>query len=248
MSISEKLGSMFSSSSDGPTWREGTRPNHQYSDGEISNIIEMALNSDLENLQRFVAQNSNSREEVVHIIHAEGRRRYKTARSEVKDLQDRLESEMHNIENIDESIARKEAQEGKNNPELEAEGVQRLDREEEKIEEFQDRFEEELEDAKEKFMTARTLFKTAKSIATEEQNIAHIQQFVKYVDRIENYNILTDLVIEEEDLEDFIDESKRILDDERISDKEPEILEEEVDKAEKEFSKASQPVKKLPEV
>ena len=248
MSISEKLGSIFSSGNDGPTWDEGTRPDHQYSDGEISNIIEMALNSDLENLQRFVAQDANSREEVVHIIHAEGRRRYKTARSEVKDLQDRLESEMHSIENIDESIAAKEAQEGKNDPELEAEGVQRLEREEEKIEEFQDRFEEELEDSKEKFMTARTLFKTAKNISTEKQNITHIQQFIKYVDRIENYNILTDLVIEEEDLEEFIEESERILDDERISDKEPEVLKEEVNKARKEMSELSRPVKRLPEV
>ncbi len=243
----------FGSSSSEPEWSPAAAKDfsdslkqdvvHKASSGNVEELI--ALSSNRGSVEGDSAQ-SVSRDNFAFLIYQQARDRYARARKKTNLLEDELEQEMGNLENIDRKFASMEEKKG-DSRELDREVEKELEKEKSSIEELRENFPEREAEIKNLIEESEKLLDVAIKVAKGSGCEKKIKNYLGNLEKIRNYNIFSDLEIEEEDLEKFATRSEEIAEKRESGQKKSREIAEEVEEAEKEFVSDEQAIRNLPE-
>ena len=240
-------------SSSEPEWDKAAVKN--YSDSLKQEVVEKASSG---NVDELIALSSNrgslkgdsekgiSRDNFAYLIFQQARDRYGRARKKTNLLEEDMEQEMGNLENIDRKFASVEKKEG-DSRELDREVEKELEKEKSSIEQLKEEFPEREAEIKNLIEESEKLLEVAAEVARGSGCEKNIKNYLGKLEKIRNYNIFSDLEIEEEDLEKFADRSEEIAEKRESGEEKSREIAEEVEEAEKKFVSDEQAIRNLPE-
>lgn len=243
----------FGGSSSEPEWDRDAVKN--YSDSLKQDIVDKASSG---NVEELIALSSNrgsvdgdseqgiSRDNFAYFIFQQARDRYGRARKKTNLLEEDLEREMGKLEDIDRKFASIEKKKG-DSRELDREAERELEKEKSSIEELKEKFPEREAEIKNLIEESEKLLEVAIKVARGSGCEKTIKDYLGKIEKIRNYNIFSDLEIEEEDLEKFAERSEEIAEKRESGDEKSQEIAEEVEEAEKKFVSDEQAIRNLPE-
>ncbi|MFB6114834.1 MAG: hypothetical protein ABEK04_00970 [Candidatus Nanohalobium sp.] len=207
-------------------------------------LVDQAQENGKEGVMALAEEKGLSREDAAAVIFKQARRNFEVIKDDIQEIQEVLNSEMERIEQETKQAMKKERSSSRQE-EIERKADKILHQEEKRVQEVEEKIDGDLKEIEGSEETAFPLFKIAGSLTSREGRKADIKTYRSRVKKIEQYNILTDLQIEEEDVEKLVEELEDTLEKKDLSGKEPDALAEEVSQAIKKFSRDKDAVERL---
>jgi hypothetical protein len=184
------------------------------------------------------------KEDAAAILFRKGKNKFETVEQDIKEIQSILDQEMERIEQEAKQAIEKERESGEIKK-VESKAEETFWNEEKNFEKKKEKVEKDLGEIQEQTDPAMSFFKLAETITDSKARKRSIKEYRSRISKIEQYKIAADLQIEEEDVEKLLSDIEEILGSEKIQEKEPQALAQEVREAIKSYSQDKSPVERL---